>query len=116
MVLAELVAGHVGVPVPVVVVAGAVVDPFSTVESVWVWVRPAGAVGVVFALVVAPLPCLPPTSGLCGVMAVALTGAGLCGCLTAVCRELPLGAAPPLGVAEGTVGATFAGGLGTEAT
>ena len=77
--LAELV-GHGVVPiVPVVVVAGAVGDPLSTVESVWVWVRPAGAAGVVFALVVAVVWCLPPTSGLCGVMAVALVGAGLCG-------------------------------------
>jgi hypothetical protein len=84
-VLAELVAGHGVVPAaPVVVVAGAVGDAPSTVESVWVWVRPAGTVGVVFALVVAVMRCLPPTTGLCGVMAVVLAGAGLCGCPTAV--------------------------------
>ncbi len=85
MLLSELAAGQGVVPVvPVVVVAGVVADPFSTVESVWVWVRPVGAIGVVFALVVAGLPCLPRASGLCGVVAVALAGAALCGCLTAV--------------------------------
>jgi len=78
--LSGLVAGQGVVPV----VPGVVVDPLSTVESVWVWVRPAGTAGVVFAFVVAGVPCSPPTVGLCWVVAVALVGAGLCGCLTAV--------------------------------
>jgi len=81
--LSELVAGQSVVPA-VPEAAGVVVD--STVESVWVWVRPGGAVGVAFALVVAGPPCLVAglTSGLCGVVPVALAAAGLCGCLTAV--------------------------------
>jgi hypothetical protein len=49
-------------------------------------------------------------------MGVVLAGTALCGCPTAVRCGFPVGAAPPLGVAEGTVAATFAGGLGTEAT
>jgi hypothetical protein len=43
------VAGHVVVPVAaVVVVVAGVVEPASTVESVWVCVRPARTVAVVF--------------------------------------------------------------------
>lgn len=86
-VLSELVAGQPVVPLaPVVVVAG-IVEPASTVGSVWVWVRPAGGFGVVLvfgpAFVVATPPCLV------GVLAVdlcvvdeALSAAGLCGWVT----------------------------------
>jgi hypothetical protein len=71
-----LVAGHVVVVaagVPVVVAAG-VLEPASTVESVWVWVRPASTVGVglVFeSLVATAVPFLAVVLVACGLCVVA---------------------------------------------
>jgi hypothetical protein len=86
---AELVAGHPVVPVvPAVVVAG--VEPASTVESVWVWVRPVGTFGAVFVPVfkaVVPV-CLASVFG-CDLLcwaAVFAFFACLCGCVTAAVR------------------------------
>jgi hypothetical protein len=91
-VLSELVAGQGVVPVgPVVGVTAAVVDPFSTVESVWVCDRPGSTAGVVLAFVpplVTSVPCLATdlAAGLCAevAVAVALAGASLCECLIAL--------------------------------
>lgn len=75
VVLSELVAGQDVVPVVGVVVA--VVDPLSTVESVWVCVRPGGTTGVVLVFVpalVVSVTCLATVlpAGLCAVVALAL--------------------------------------------
>jgi hypothetical protein len=77
------VAGQVVVPVAagVVVVAG-VVEPASTVESVWVCVRPASTVAVVFGFasfvaVVVPFLANVLAACLCVVDAAAFFAAGL---------------------------------------
>ena len=113
--LSELVAGQDVVPVGVDV---AVVDPLSTVESVWVCVRPEGTTGVVLAFVpalVVSVACLATVllAGLCGVAALAL--ALWAWSAAPRCAVAPR-AAPPLGVADGCGVATVAAGLGTEAT
>jgi hypothetical protein len=74
-VLSELVAGQDVVPVVGVVVA--VVDPLSTVESVWVCVLPGGTTGVALVFVpalVVSVACLATVlaAGLCAVVASAL--------------------------------------------
>ena len=85
--LSELVAGQGVVPVVGVVVA--VVDPLSTVESVWVCVRPVGTTGVVLAFVpalVVSVACLATVlpAGLCAAMALALARAALWAWLAAL--------------------------------
>lgn len=68
-----------------------VVDWASTVESVWVWVRPGGTVGLAFAFCLAfaaAVPVLALGSGLFkvlwAVLATFLAGAALCGLTTGV--------------------------------
>ena len=81
-VVSELVAGQpvVAVPVAGAVAAAGVVEPASTVESVWVWVRPASTIGVVLvfveSFVATVVPFLAVVLAVC-LCAVAFFAAGL---------------------------------------
>ena len=94
VVLSELVAGQPVLRLLGVVVAAGVVDPGSTVESVWVWVRPGGSgAGVILAFVTGLIVAVSflatvltvLTAGLCAVGAGAFFTAGLWATMMARC-------------------------------